>query len=104
MVLRGVLHRLLEHGIGEVRAPAGLQDHRFAAGAFIRRLDHLAGDLVRDDLWIQGGVVIDPRERFFQQRLTSDHKVDLGGLIVAPGYVDIQINGAFGVDWYLKPA
>jgi len=57
------------------------------------------GELVHDDLWIQDGVIIDPRERFFTHKLTSDHKVDLGGLIVSPGYIDSQINGAFGVDF-----
>jgi hypothetical protein len=57
------------------------------------------GELVRDDLYVQDGVIIDPRPRFYQHKRGADHRVDLGGLLVAPGYIDVQINGAFGLDF-----
>ena len=59
--------------------------------------------LVKDDLWICGGVVIDPMRRFWEAHTTkefaADEVIDGGGCIVAPGFVDLQINGGFGVDF-----
>ena len=59
--------------------------------------------LVDDDLWICGGVVIDPMKRFWEAHTTkefaADEVIDGGGRIVAPGFLDLQINGGFGVDF-----
>jgi len=59
--------------------------------------------LVEDDLWIRDGVVIDPMRRFWEAHTTkefvADEVIDGGGSIVAPGFLDLQINGGFGVDF-----
>ncbi len=48
--------------------------------------------LLADDLWVRAGKVIAALPK-------ADFQVDLQGLIVAPGYIDLQINGAFGIDF-----
>ena len=59
--------------------------------------------LLHDDLWVQDGRVVDPAKRFWEasvlNEFAADATVDCRGLIVAPGYIDVQINGAFGVDF-----
>ena len=55
------------------------------------------GELVRADLVVDNGVIaqvmIDPPP----DELGSDD-VDCGGLVIAPGFIDLQCNGAIGVD------
>jgi N-acetylglucosamine-6-phosphate deacetylase len=60
--------------------------------------------LVVDDLWLRGSEIIDPAERFWEAsgagRLeAADRVVDGAGLLLAPGYIDLQLNGAFGFDF-----
>uniref|UniRef100_A0A182N4M5 Exosome complex component RRP45 n=1 Tax=Anopheles dirus TaxID=7168 RepID=A0A182N4M5_9DIPT len=55
--------------------------------------------LVQDDVWVRGGKVIDPEKVFFDEKLQADVQVDCGGCIIAPGFIDLQINGGYGVDF-----
>ena len=60
--------------------------------------------LVRDDLWVQDGVVVDPRKMFWEagdsnEGAAADRVVDCDGGIVCPGFIDVQLNGAAGVDF-----
>ena len=55
--------------------------------------------LVKEDLWIANGKIIDPGPLFFQKRTNASKKVSCHGNILAPGFIDLQINGAFGVDF-----
>ncbi|KAI0821138.1 Metallo-dependent hydrolase [Irpex lacteus] len=59
------------------------------------------GSLVEKDLWIDEvrGVVLDAQKTFFKRRQRPDRVIDLGGNILSPGYLDIQINGAYGFDF-----
>ncbi|KAL1527070.1 hypothetical protein AB1Y20_015753 [Prymnesium parvum] len=50
------------------------------------------------ELWVRGGTIVDPQALFWQGS-TADQLVDCGGCIVAPGYIDVQINGGFGADF-----
>ncbi|XP_077475954.1 N-acetylglucosamine-6-phosphate deacetylase isoform X2 [Stigmatopora argus] len=53
----------------------------------------------REDLWVREGKILDPEKLFFDERAYADERVDCGGAILAPGFIDVQINGGFGVDF-----
>ncbi|XP_058142584.1 N-acetylglucosamine-6-phosphate deacetylase isoform X1 [Dasypus novemcinctus] len=55
--------------------------------------------LLREDLWVRGGRILDPEKLFFEERRVADELRDCGGCILAPGFIDVQINGGFGVDF-----
>ncbi|XP_057551991.1 N-acetylglucosamine-6-phosphate deacetylase isoform X1 [Hippopotamus amphibius kiboko] len=55
--------------------------------------------LLREDLWVRGGRILDPEKLFFEERRVADEQRDCGGCILAPGFIDVQINGGFGVDF-----
>ncbi|KIP08673.1 carbohydrate esterase family 9 protein [Phlebiopsis gigantea 11061_1 CR5-6] len=59
------------------------------------------GSLVEQDLWIdeRRGVILDAQRTFFLRRDRPARVIDLKGNILSPGYLDIQINGAYGFDF-----
>ncbi|KAI0764326.1 Metallo-dependent hydrolase [Trametes elegans] len=59
------------------------------------------GNLVQKDLWIdeRRGVILDSQRTFFQRKERPDRVIDLGGNILSPGFLDIQINGAYNFDF-----
>ncbi len=62
----------------------------------------LVGDsLARQDLWISSstGKVIKSQAAFYDEFLVPDETIDLGGRIVSPGFIDCQLNGAFGFNF-----
>lgn len=48
------------------------------------------------------GRILDPEKLFFEERLVADQRRDCGGCILAPGFIDVQINGA-GRAWGRRP-
>lgn len=50
-------------------------------------------ELIKDDLWIRDGIILDPHVIFFDEHVAADVRIDCKGLIIAPGYIDVQING-----------
>ena len=66
---------------------------RFTNARLLR--DH---DLILDDLWVRDGIIADPKSLFWEGAL-PDETVDCGGRILAPGLIDVQINGGWGVDF-----
>jgi N-acetylglucosamine-6-phosphate deacetylase len=48
---------------------------------------------------INDGRIISGQASFFSSHPPLSRVVDLGGNILAPGLIDVQINGAFGVDF-----
>ncbi|KAI7686513.1 hypothetical protein SSS_09952 [Sarcoptes scabiei] len=57
------------------------------------------GKMIIDDLWIQNGKIIDPEPIFFDRKQNASICIDCNQMIIAPGYIDIQINGGFGYDF-----
>ncbi|RPD58145.1 Metallo-dependent hydrolase [Lentinus tigrinus ALCF2SS1-7] len=59
------------------------------------------GGLVEKDLWIdeRRGVILDSQKTFFVRKERPDRVIDLGGNILSPGFLDIQINGAYNFDF-----
>ncbi|XP_078461156.1 N-acetylglucosamine-6-phosphate deacetylase isoform X2 [Lampetra planeri] len=55
--------------------------------------------LIRDDLWVRSGRILDPEKLFFDEKVHADRRVDCHGLILAPGFIDVQLNGGYGVDF-----
>lgn len=55
--------------------------------------------LIVDDLWVRDGKIINPEEIFFVEKRQADVDYDCRGALIAPGYIDLQINGAFGHDF-----
>ena len=51
-----------------------------------------------EDLWVRDGRVIDPARRFWEAATFSEFAcdviVDCEGLILCPGFLDLQFNGA----------
>lgn len=59
------------------------------------------GSLVEKDLWVdeRRGVILDAQKSFFVRNERPARTIDLGGNILSPGLIDIQINGAYGFDF-----
>lgn len=55
--------------------------------------------IYRDDVWVRDGKVVNPEKVFFDERIAADVQVDCKDSIIAPGFIDVQINGAFGIDF-----
>ena len=57
--------------------------------------------LVEQDLWIDSltGKILKDQEAFYELHLSPDEIIDLGGRVVAPGMIDVQLNGAHGFDF-----
>ncbi|KAJ1525781.1 hypothetical protein ONE63_008986 [Megalurothrips usitatus] len=55
--------------------------------------------IVKDDLWVRNGKVIDPEKVFFDEKTVATKKFDCAGALISPGFIELQINGGFGVDF-----
>ncbi|CAL8310410.1 unnamed protein product [Arctogadus glacialis] len=55
--------------------------------------------LQREDLWVRDGRILDPEKLFFDEQGYADRRLDCGGAILAPGFIDVQLNGGYGVDF-----
>ncbi|XP_070837466.1 N-acetylglucosamine-6-phosphate deacetylase [Chaetodon trifascialis] len=53
----------------------------------------------REDLWVRDGTILDPEKLFFDEQGYADTCVDCEGSIVSPGFIDVQINGGYGIDF-----
>lgn len=53
----------------------------------------------REDFWVRNGKIINPEKIFFDEKSKADTQIDCNGFIIAPGFIDLQINGGFGKDF-----
>lgn len=62
-------------------------------------------ELVNDDLWVSStsGKILNGQELLYEQRTAPDSIIDLGGKLLAPGLIDVQLNGAYGFDFSVIP-
>lgn len=49
--------------------------------------------LIREDLWVRSGKIVNPEKIFFDEKRLADEKIDCKGCIIAPGFIELQING-----------
>ncbi|KAK5661955.1 hypothetical protein OQA88_10065 [Cercophora sp. LCS_1] len=80
-------------------APSSLADNRITKLTNCRILRDAS--LVWEDLWISSttGTIINPQTAFYDDLILPSTTVDLGGRIVSPGFIDCQLNGAFGFNF-----
>ncbi|KAM5469100.1 N-acetyl-glucosamine-6-phosphate deacetylase [Microsporum audouinii] len=57
--------------------------------------------LIEQDIWVDSvsGKILQAQHAFYEDKVCPDQVVDLGGRILAPGFIDVQINGANGFDF-----
>lgn len=53
----------------------------------------IQGDKIIDELWVKDGFVINPSKEI------PNDIFDLNGQYLAPGFIDLQINGGYGIDF-----
>lgn len=51
------------------------------------------GKIIKEDLWIRDGKIENPEQVFYVEQLEADVTVNCEDLLIAPGFIDIQING-----------
>jgi dihydroorotase-like cyclic amidohydrolase len=61
--------------------------------------------LVEQDLWVSSGSgkIVRSQEVFYSENTVPDVTVNLGGRIISPGMIDVQLNGAFGFNFSQIP-
>lgn len=62
-------------------------------------------DLVHEDLWVSSisGKILNGQEVLFEHRIAPEEVIDLGGRILSPGFIETQLNGAYGFDFSVIP-
>ena len=53
------------------------------------------GEIIKEDLWVRDGLILNPEKIFFAERRAADVKIDCKNLILSPGFIDLQINGEY---------
>ena len=71
------------------KGPAGKPLVRFNGGRVLRDKSLVEGG----DVWVRDGKIMDHMKLFYEEQVTPSKEYDCRGLIVAPGLIDIQING-----------
>lgn len=49
--------------------------------------------IISEDFWVRNGKIINPEKIFFDEKSQASLIIDCKGKIIAPGFIDLQING-----------
>jgi N-acetylglucosamine-6-phosphate deacetylase len=49
--------------------------------------------VITEDFWVRNGKIVDPEKVFFDEKISADVEIDCKGALIAPGFIDLQING-----------
>lgn len=60
------------------------------------------GRIECDDIWVRDGKIMNPEKIFFEEKVKADKSVDCNNAIIAPGYIDVQINGSSSIRMYVR--
>ena len=62
-------------------------------------------DIVNEDLWISSktGKIIQSQIAFYEHQVIPDEIIDLRGRVLAPGFIDVQLNGYAGFSFSVVP-
>jgi N-acetylglucosamine-6-phosphate deacetylase len=58
-------------------------------------------EIITDDLWVRDGIILNPEKLFFEENVTADEFVDCQGMLIVPGFIDVQINGKLFLDSFV---
>lgn len=53
------------------------------------------GKIFKEDLWVRNGKIVNPEEVFYVEQVEADRTVNCDNNLIAPGFIDIQINGIY---------
>nr|XP_012223871.1 PREDICTED: putative N-acetylglucosamine-6-phosphate deacetylase isoform X1 [Linepithema humile] len=57
------------------------------------------GRIRTEDLWVRDGKIVNPEKIFYDEKVKPDVMIDCGTALISPGFIDLQINGGFGIDF-----
>lgn len=49
--------------------------------------------IVPEDIWVRNGIIVNPEKIFFDEKIFADTVIDCQGYLIAPGFIELQING-----------
>lgn len=52
-------------------------------------------EIVKEDLWVRNGIIVNPEKIFFDEKIKADTKINCNDALISPGFIDIQLNGKF---------
>ncbi|XP_066245063.1 N-acetylglucosamine-6-phosphate deacetylase isoform X1 [Euwallacea similis] len=55
--------------------------------------------IICEDIWVRNGKIVDPEKIFFDEKVVADEKIDCKKKLLAPGFIELQINGGYGYDF-----
>ncbi|CAH0397494.1 unnamed protein product [Chilo suppressalis] len=55
--------------------------------------------IIKEDLWLRDGKIENPEQIFYVEQLEPCRNIDCKNALIAPGFIDIQINGGCGIDF-----
>ncbi len=89
----------------EAKMPSAVPTGREIITKFANCRLVIENELVEQDLWVSSatGKILRSQEVFYGENVVPDITINLRGKIVAPGLIDVQLNGAFGFNFSQIP-